>query len=165
MLIYLLLLGFVVGFKPIPFKKHLLSLSMTKENENPKIEKNVTIIPVNFGEIIDRFDDAILKNIHGGNIPLPPQNEDEIEEDSFEGYLRQHFNDIVDPRSMSSDGKKIIDFPIFYLWRKEIGTVLTIEEIEGIYNTIVENKEGCDLMDFILINKIIDENDGADYVL
>ena len=165
MLIYLLLLGFVVGFKPIPFKKHSLSLSMTKDNENPKVEKNVTIIPVNFGEIIDKFDDAILQNIHGGNIPLPPQTEDEIEEDSFEGYLRQHFNDIVDPRSMSSDGKKIIDFPIFYLWRKEIGTVLTIEEIEGIYNTIVENKEGCDLMDFILINKIIDENDGADYVL
>ena len=43
MLIYLLLLGFVVGFKPIPFKKHSLSLSMTQDNENPKVEKNVTI--------------------------------------------------------------------------------------------------------------------------
>lgn len=165
MLIYLFLLGFVVGFRPIPFKRHSITLSMSQENKGHSPEKNVTVIPIDFGEIIDEFDNAILQNVYGGNIPMPPQNEDEIEEDSFEGYLRQHFRDIVNPRTMSSDGKKIIDFPTFYSWRKEIGTVLTIEEIEEIYNTIVENKEGCDLMDFILINKIIDENDGADYVL
>ena len=79
MLIYLLLLGFVVGFRRIPFKRHSVSLFMSKENKGHTPEKNVTVIPIDFGAIIDEFDNAILQNVYGGNIPMPPQNEDEID--------------------------------------------------------------------------------------
>ena len=89
-------------------------------------------------------------------MPLSPQNEDEIEDDSFEGYLRGHFNKIKDHNNK-------INFYEFYNWRKyKIGTVLTKDELLEIYNTLLIDKP-CDLMNFILLNKIIDENDGADF--
>ena len=40
---------------------------------------------------------------------------------------------------------------------KKAGIILTEEEVEQIYYTIVDEGNLCGLMDFITINKIIDE--------
>ena len=144
--------GFII--KP-PMKRNIL-LREKKNDKEPIIFSSEQI-----NELIEEYDfEALFKN---HNIRLPPQCEEEIEEDSFEGYLKQHFIDIMDARKINKDGKQIIDFETFYSWRINIGTVLTKNEIEQIYNSITYEKEGCDVMDFILVNKVIDENDGADY--
>lgn len=117
--------------------------------------KDIKIIDIDFGKLIESFDQEMINNLNG-TMPLSPQNEDEIEDDSFEGYLRGHFNKIKDHNNK-------INFYEFYNWRKyKIGTVLTKDELLEIYNTLVIDKS-CDLMNFILLNKIIDENDGADF--
>ncbi len=46
---------------------------------------------------------------------------------------------------------------------KNIRTVLTDEELFEIFIIINGINQECDLMNFILNNKIIDENDGADF--
>lgn len=160
----ILILGSVLGFRSSFFRLRQSSFLKLSNNE-PVNKNNVTIFNVDFGSMIDDFDNHVIQNIYNGNIPMPPQSEEEIVDDSFEGYLREHFKDICVPRRINTKGRLIIDFPTFYNWRMNIGTVLTKEELEEIYNTIIDNKEGCDLMDFILINKVIDENDGADYIL
>lgn len=111
--------------------------------------------PMFIQELIAYYDSNAFENYIKNNIPRFPETEDEIEEDSFEGYLRNHFLSIC-------DDYKEVDFEIFYKWRYYIGTVLTKEEISSIYYTIVE-EQMCNVIEFIKINIIIDENDGADY--
>ena len=89
-------------------------------------------------------------------IPRPPKSLEEIKQDSFEGYLLRHFKVI-------KNNEDKIDFDRFLLWRKQIGTLLTREELYNIYNEITKDDGYCDIMEFILINKIIDEVDGADF--
>tara|TARA_B100000886_G_scaffold106371_1_gene70917 strand:+ start:1375 stop:1857 length:483 start_codon:yes stop_codon:yes gene_type:complete len=157
---YYIILFFIVqvcGFKNI-FRKsnhfHLLKDSNNEPNNEPR-PKEIKILDIDFESLVNFYDQQMI-NSFNGNIPSAPQSEDEIEEDSFEGYLRTHFDVIK-----NNDNR--IDFNMFFLWRKQIGTVLTINELFEIYNTIVEKDEDCDLMKFILLNKIIDENDGADF--
>ena len=56
-----------------------------------------------------------------------------------------------------------IDFEEFLSWRKQIGTLLTRDELQIIYNEVMEKEKMCDLMNFILVNNVIDEVDGADF--
>ena len=113
------------------------------------------IIDLDFAKLVQQMDQVAIENIHKGNIPRPPETEDEIEEDSFEGYLRSEFNKICKNNT--------IEFETYYKWRKEKGIVFTKEEILDFYNIIVSNKERCSLMEFITLNKIIDENNAAEY--
>ena len=113
------------------------------------------IIDLDFAKLVEQMDQVAIENIHKGSIPMPPDTEDEIKEDSFEGYLRSEFNKICENNS--------IDFETYYKWRKEKGIVFTKEEILDFYNIIVSNKEKCSLMEFITLNKIIDENNAAEY--
>ena len=153
---YYIILFFILqvsGFRNIFRKSNIFHILKHSNNDNNN--KEIKILDIDFESLINFYEKQMI-NSFNGNIPSAPQSEDEIEEDSFEGYLRTHFNTI-------KNNNNKIDFNIFFIWRKKIGTVLTIHELFEIYNTIVEKDEDCDLMKFILLNKIIDENDGADF--
>ena len=106
----------------------------------------------------DIVSEIIQKLVLNDNDPFLefPKDEESIVENSFEGFLRNNFNIICNE-------SREIDFETFFIWRKQIGTLLTIEEISEIFYTITEDNPRCGLIDFIKINIIIDENDGADY--
>ncbi len=87
-----------------------------------------------------------------------PNNEDDIIEDSFEGYLKREFYNIS---QINENNVRVIDFITFLTWRKKIGTLFYDHEIKEFYYSITEDK--CDLFDFIKLNHIIDENDGAKF--
>ena len=93
------------------------------------------------------------------DFPTIPNNENEIIDDSFDGYLKNEFYFILN-NNLNYD-YKYISFNDFYIWRKKkIGTLWTYNELKEIFESITDDNS-CDLMNFILINKIIDENDGA----
>ena len=144
--------SYVSCFINNPFKSNNFRLKCNKK------DKEIKILDIDFESIIDHFDELALNN----NLPKVPEYEEEIIDDSFEGYLKSEFYKIADINKKNSKNKVIIDFNKFYLWRRNIGTVLTDQELFDIFMTINENGN-CDLMKFILTNKIIDENDGADF--
>tara|TARA_A100001015_G_scaffold280227_1_gene342191 strand:- start:493 stop:942 length:450 start_codon:yes stop_codon:yes gene_type:complete len=146
-LIFLLILGFSNSFF-VRFGKRYNRLHCN----NNDFDK---ILDEKFQSMIEEFEKKIEKHLQE-NIIFSPQKEEDIKDDSFESYLRDHFNDIKYTNNK-------IDFERFYQWRKTIGTVLTKEEILNIYNIINKNEKYCDLINFILLNKVIDENDGADF--
>tara|TARA_Y100000022_G_C13253587_1_gene378439 strand:+ start:37 stop:519 length:483 start_codon:yes stop_codon:yes gene_type:complete len=125
--------------------------SGSNEEENKEI-KNVRNININFEEVIKKMDEDKIKELE--HIPNAPEKEEDIKEDSFEGYLKTLFF------MMKSENNKT-NFDRFCKWRKQIGTTLTEDELSEIYYSVCENE--CDLMEFIQINKIIDENDGAKF--
>lgn len=84
-------------------------------------------------------------------IPIYPKNEDEINEDSMEGYLRDEFKKICDK-------DENIDFEKYYLWRKEKGTFLEKNDVLDVFNSVVERYNECKLMEFIEITRIIDDD-------
>ncbi len=119
------------------------------ENEEEE-NKEIRNININFEEIIQKMDEDKIKELK--HIPKAPQKEEDIKEDSFEGYLKRLFFMI------KSENNKT-NFDRFCKWRKQIGTTLTEDELKEIYYSVCEDE--CDLMEFIQINNIIDENDGA----
>lgn len=92
------------------------------------------------------------------NVKFQVIKEENIIEDSFEGFLRRHYFLITPPKNNEIEK---LDFPKFLLWRKQIGTLHYESEIETIYNETVKDHDNCSLLEFIAINKKIDENDGA----
>tara|TARA_A100001011_G_C13908437_1_gene674032 strand:- start:135 stop:578 length:444 start_codon:yes stop_codon:yes gene_type:complete len=118
-------------------------------------DKNPKILNFDFEKLINELDEQKLIELDG-KVPRRPQNESEIKDDSFEGYLKKEFNNI-------DHLETFISFKDFYEWRKKIGTLLTEDEIKYIFDYVVNNPKGCGLMEFIQINDIIDENDGADF--
>ena len=83
-----------------------------------------------------------------------PTSEEDIKEESFEAYLRTHFKII-------KNTDDTLPFERFIKWRKHIGTVLTKDELQIIYEIVNKSLDNCNLLTFILLNQIIDENDGA----
>ena len=123
---------------------------------------------MNYSEILGKLDRQALEDFGETlmeNLPRAPDTEEEIEEDSFEGFLRREFRSICSaspstPLTCDID----IGFDTFYPWRVEKGLVLTMEEVWDIYATVLGGKyKRCGLMDFITINKIIDEGNSAHY--
>lgn len=108
-----------------------------------------------FKQMMNEFEEKIEKDLKN-NLPISPKKEEDIIEDSFEGYLRYHFNTI------KNSNNKLV-FERFYQWREIIGTVLTKKEIYNIFMIVNKSELECDLMTFILLNQIIDENDRADF--
>lgn len=90
-----------------------------------------------------------------GEIPHRPRMEEEIEEETFEGYLRNEFMNI--PKKISS----LVHFEEFYEWRKKAGVVLSKDEVRDYFEMIVGEHPHCDLMQFIHINYLIDESDAS----
>jgi hypothetical protein len=122
-------------------------------NENKT--KDIFVLPIDFGSMIEDFDSMAIENlIH--KLPKAPETEDEIIDDSFEGFLRREF-------LLLAPSSKKINFQTFYFWKKKAGIILTEEELEQIYYTIVEKDNLCGLMEFITINKIIDEENNGSF--
>ena len=146
--IVLLLFSISYSFKT-SFMKQIRSQKLQLSNNYVKI------INFNFTDLVEKYDDYAIQHLNN-TITLSPNRPEDIIEDSFEGYLKNHFNDI-------SKDHTFIDFNTFYKWRKnKIGTLLYDNEIQDIYNSVVKNDE-CDIMNFIKINNLIDETDGADF--
>ena len=146
--IVLLLFSISYSFKT-SFMKQIRSQKLQLSNNYVKI------IDFNFTDLVEKYDDYAIQHLNN-TITLSPNRPEDIIEDSFEGYLKNHFNDI-------SKNHTFIDFNTFYKWRKnKIGTLLYDNEIQDIYNSIVKNDK-CDIMNFIKINNLIDETDGADF--
>ena len=89
------------------------------------------------------------------------KNEDDIINDSLEGFLKLEFYKIADNTLINNKKNIVISFNTFYSWRKKVGTILYKEELLEIFLTITNNNNFIDLIDFILINIIIDENDSS----
>ena len=156
----------VLSYKNIHIKKNVLYLKNNFNdndfNENNFNDNKIKILDIDFNSLIESFDNDALNKLNG-KLPSVPENEDEIIDDSFEGYLKSEFYKIADIKIRNKKNKVIINFNTFYIWRKNIGTVLTDEELFNIFITINGVNQECDVMNFILTNKIIDENDGADF--
>lgn len=151
----------VLSFKNIYIRKNIFYLKNNKNNDDFK-ENKIKFLDIDFNSLIENLDNYVLNKLND-ELPSTPKNENEIIDDSFEGYLKSEFYKIADIKIKNKENKVIIDFITFYIWRKNIGTVLTDEEIFEIFIIINGINQECDLINFILINKIIDENDGADF--
>tara|TARA_Y100000816_G_C26102724_1_gene584894 strand:+ start:397 stop:825 length:429 start_codon:yes stop_codon:yes gene_type:complete len=83
-------------------------------------------------------------------IEIYPEKEEDIKDNTFEGYLRNEFISL-------SNGKTTLHFEDYLSWRKEKGTFLYDYEIYCIFNDVVSIEDECSLMEFIEITRIIDE--------
>jgi hypothetical protein len=90
------------------------------------------------------------------NIPKPPQSPEEIETDSFEGFLKEEYFKIL-------EDNELLDFTNFYVWRYKMGIIYSEDEIADLFTSVIEEAgaSGLDLMNFIKINRIIDESNAA----
>lgn len=144
----------ILSFR-ISFKMHnkLVFNAESNDHNDNKMPKIINLHDL--ANLVDDMDEEVLKRLNHFILTVP-QTEEEIEKNSFEGYLQTHFKVI-------KNNENKIDFERFLSWRKEIGTFLTNDELFSIYNEINENNEYCDIMNFILINKVIDEIDGTNF--
>jgi len=142
------------------------SLNNKKQNDtNVNIDNNyhdVTILPVDFTKIIDDIDEEHITKDLKGNIPRAPQVEEEIVEESFEGYLRSEFYKIVEENG-KINGKNLIHFEAFYIWKKKKGIVFEKHEIRQMFAHVIGTKYICGLMEFIKLNHYIDEQNAAEF--
>ena len=125
----------------------------------------IIIMLLFFQLILQKLDDIdseyITSNLKG-NIPRAPQLEEEIIEESFEGYLRSEFYKIVEEKG-KINGKNIIYFESFYEWKKQKGIVFEKHEIREMFAHVIGTKYICDLMEFIKLNHFIDEQNAAEF--
>ena len=146
------------------------SLNIKKQNDtdmNTNINKDsnyhdVTILPVDFAKMVDDIDEEHITNNLKGNIPRAPQVEEEIVEESFEGYLRSEFYNIIEENG-KINGKNLIHFEAFYEWKKKKGIVFEKHEIREMFAHVIGTKYICDLMEFIKLNHFIDEQNAAEF--
>ena len=158
-MIKLILIFSFISLFNFKYKNKQFSLLNVSEQNNDYSNENKTkdifVLPIDFGSMIEDFDSMAIENlIH--KLPKAPETEDEIIDDSFEGFLKREF-------LLLAPSSKKINFQTFYFWRKKAGIILTEEELEQIYYTIVEKDNLCGLMDFITINKIIDEENNGSF--
>ena len=145
-----------------------------KGKEIEMIELNKPIPPAVFSvhEITDgdMDDDMSSMNndltdlIKNSDIPRSPETEDEIKDDSFEGFLRMQFSNIIGPADevrKNNDGTSVITFAQYFEWKSKMGLVLKEAEVMDIFNTLTGDRGECTLMEFITITKTIDESNAA----
>lgn len=147
------------------FEKHTQELDYEKQNEYlwkiyykiNNITEPIKILQIDFANMIDVMDKNMMTNLMG-KIPKRPETEEEIVDDSFEGYLKSEFQQI--PKTKLN----LINFDSYFEWRQKAGIVLTEEQVYYFYSLIVGDQgELCNLMQFISINHLIDESDAPLY--
>lgn len=106
-------------------------------------DKNNNIIDLEYIELIELFDEEIINNLEKDKKLLSYNTKNNI----LEEYLIDQFQQIKD-----IDEK--INFIKFYHWINQMGTFLNKDEIFNIYTTLIK-EDRCDLINFILINRII----------
>ena len=160
-MLYIILLSYFLfseSFLINLHKNNRLNSNIFCEKKNNKDE--IKILNIDYNEIINTWDKLALNNLEN-DLPKSPESEEEIEDDSFEGYLKTEFYGIINHKKFN---EPFIYFYDFYMWRVEkIGTLWTFIELSEMYDALIGNGKKCDLMNFILLNKIIYENDGADF--
>lgn len=109
---------------------------------------------ININEMLKQFNNLNSTHLINSIINTPSKAED-ILPDTFEHYLLSHFKII-------KDFDDTITFERFYNWRKTIGTFYNKDELKQLFFSIIYPSNVCDIRQFIIINKIIDEKDGAD---
>lgn len=120
------------------------------------------------GEEVDIPDLDLGALMAQSDMPKAPTSEEEIKEESFEGFLRSEFLSIhakENPSLNDENGKPVLDFETFYQWKAKMGIVFEKEEIQELYSTMVGKSDSATvgLMSFIELNKIIDESNAAEY--
>ena len=147
------------------FEKHTEEQDWEKQNEYlwkiyykiNNITEPIKILQLDFANMIDVMDKNMMTNLMS-KIPKRPETEEEIVDDSFEGYLKSEFQKI--PKTKLN----LINFDSYFEWRQKAGIVLTEEEVYYFYSLIVGDEgQLCDLMQFIAINHLIDESDAPLY--
>lgn len=144
-------------YKSLKFKRQ----NETFNNVNTDFH-NVTVLPVDFTKMVEDIDVEHITSNLKGNVPRAPQSEEEIIEESFEGYLRSEFYKIVEEKG-KINGKNIIYFESFYEWKKQKGIVFEKHEIREMFAHVIGTKYICDLMEFIKLNHFIDEQNAAEF--
>jgi hypothetical protein len=134
----------------------LVNGTRVEKTSMSRYKKSPEILKVDWQKVIEQENEKTIFNRLKGIVPHPPEIKEEIEEDSFEGYLSYEFEKIV----VSGDK---INFEQFYQWKTKMGLVLTKLEVMEVYVAVLGGMKPCYIMDFILINKIIDEGNAADY--
>ena len=102
--------------------------------------------------------------IKNSDIPRAPETEEEIEDESFEGFLKMQFTNIADldnGATKNSDGKSVISFARYFEWKSKMGLVLKEAEVMDVFNILTGDRGECTLMEFIAITKAIDESNAA----
>lgn len=127
-----------------------------KNGKRVKKIKHPEILRIEWQDVVNGYDNKYIFDILKGNIPRPPETEEEIQEDSFEGFLLKEFKQIAELR-------KAITVEEFYQWKTKMGLLLTKDEFISVYRSIIIDMSPCEIMDFIKINKIIDEGNAGDY--
>ena len=147
------------------FEKHTDEQDWEKQNEYlwkiyykiNNITEPTKVLQLDFANMIDVMDKNMMTNLMG-KIPKRPETEEEIIDDSFEGYLKSEFQKI--PKAKFN----LINFDSYFEWRQNAGIVLTKEEVYYFYSLIVGDEgQLCDIMQFIAINHLIDESDAPLY--
>lgn len=139
---FFFILTTINAFYQNPIIRKTSSINLKKFHLDPFFKEN----------LIKQYNDEILKNYITNNLYKFPETEEEIEENSFENYLRNHFYIICDKNQE-------ISFNTFYKWRTNVGTLLNVDELYNIFHTMTKPKQTCNLIEFLKINIIIDEND------
>lgn len=146
---------------PVSWKSQTHNVKSLFCQKEPINETNPVILDMNWESIIEKMDSSFLSQMDG--IPRPPQTEEEIKEDSFEGYLKGEFYRIPFPYLTNQNNERMIHLDSFHEWKTKKGLLLTFEETKDIFNEISKMYNYCTLLEFIRINMIIDEVDAADY--
>lgn len=121
-------------------------------NQLNNVTTHVSVLDINFKNIVETMDNNMVENVLK-HIPKRPETQEEIIDDSFEGFLKGEFENI--PKKH----KNFIDFDEYYIWRQTAGLVLTEEEVYFYYSIVVGENQLCNIMQFITINHLIDESD------
>ena len=90
--------------------------------------------------MVEMMDEDVLQHMDALSIPRAPRTEEEIQEDSFEGFLRMQFNGLLPSEPSSNREYRVINFETFLVWRKRMGVLLTRKEIESIFVSVTNNE-------------------------
>ena len=114
---------------------------------------------------LEEMNEDLYDLIKNSDIPRSPETDDEIEDDSFEGFLKMQFMNIIgsntDNAKKNSDGKLVLTFAQYFEWKTKMGLVLKEAEVMDVFNILTGNREECTLMEFITITKTVDEANAA----
>lgn len=88
-----------------------------------------------------------------GFIKVSSFDPDRIEEGTWNGYLKEQFENMTD-----GDARGLISFEQFVTWKQKNGLVYEREEVHDLWENVLEDRlASCNLEMFIKLNFIIDE--------
>ena len=134
----------------------IASLSLS----NVKSFRNSNCFPINriieirlkaeFGFLESPGENPISTNF----IPANIFNADDIEPDSFKGFLKEQFLEIQE----NNDPKGTISFQDYFSWKSKLGLFFSEDEVRDLWEHTCGDREAtCNLQNFIQLTIMIDE--------